>query len=132
MQYKQLQYITKFLAVGALAATIVLAIYMAQPWGDSYTYKSLTGYVALLLILGWACAPYLYLATASGQFKATRATILSRLIAALVASAGGLKLLIDTTFIHLDPQSGLILLFLPIYQWLIIGFFELIGYAAHR
>ena len=132
MNYKQLQQITRFLAIGALATTMVLGVYMAQPWGDNYTYRNIIGYVALLLILGWACTPYLYLATTSSQVQAPQPAIISRLVALLVASVGGLTLLVNATFIHLDPQNGLVLLFLPIYQWLVIGLFEIIGYAIPR
>ena len=123
-----LQQSTAVLGAVALVATIVLGIYMARPWGDNYAYENLTGYLGLFAFLAWACGPYIYLIWISRTRSSMRASAISRLAVALLVCVGGIVILIDTAFIHIDAQGGLIFIFLPIYQWLLIVVFEVVGY----
>jgi hypothetical protein len=115
------------LAVSAALSTIVCAVTMAQPWGDNYAYGDVWGYLVLLGFLAWACAPYLYLYCISRRTAVSRALKVSRIILALIVCVGGVAILIDITFIHLDAQGGLALLFIPIYQWIAIGVVMSVG-----
>ena len=123
---------TTILATVAVAASVSIGIYMAQPWGDNYAYQDLSGYLFLIVYLAWACSPYAYLVWASRRFKALNVPVVSRFIAALLICIGGIIVLIDTAFIHLDAQGGLIFVFLPLYQWLAVGFLEAVGHVIGR
>ncbi len=39
---------------------------------------------------------------------------------------------VDTVFIHIGAQGGLVFLFLPIYQWTVVGILGLLYYAVSR
>ena len=101
--------------------TIIVGIYMAQPWGDNYAYQNLSSYAVLALFLLWALTPYVYLIRQPLKSDLSNSVVLSTLVSSVLVCVGGAFLLIDTAFINIDAQGGLVLLFLPIYQWLLIG-----------
>ncbi len=110
-----------YLSLSALAATMILMIYAAHPWGNNYAYGGLSGYLGLLGFLCWAASPYILLAWRSKRtIENSKKRILFETISILMCTIS-LALIIDIIFIHPDPQGGIALLFLPIYQWLIIG-----------
>ena len=121
MRNQLLQTISLILAVLAALTTVSVGIYMAQPWGDNYAYQSVSGYAVLMLFLFWALAPYIYLIWQSLQKQPTDRLVFAALVSSVVVCVGGVVLLIDTAFVNMDAQGGAILMFLPIYQWLVIG-----------
>ena len=127
MPPRSLATLSALLPAIALVATIAVAIYMARPWGDNYAYQEIAGYIALLLFILWACSPYCYFLANTRNYPDSAPLAVSNLIAALLVCIGGLYLLADAAFIHIDAQGGLIFIFLPIYQWLVIGLFHGIG-----
>ena len=99
---------------------------MAQPWGDNYAYQSLSGYATLALFLLWALTPYLYLIRQSLKIDLSGSVVLSTFVSSVLICAGGALLLIDAAFVNIDAQGGLVILFLPIYQWLLVGVIRVI------
>jgi hypothetical protein len=55
-----------------------------------------------------------------GAFRAYRKSLVISSLGALLIVIFGIAVLINTMFIHVDAQGGLVFLFLPIYQWLAI------------
>ena len=44
----------RLLSIAAAASTIGLGIYSAQPWGDNYAYRDISGYLGLIIFIGWS------------------------------------------------------------------------------
>jgi len=105
----------------ASVATICIGIYMAQPWGDNNAYQGVGDYFVLTIFLAWAVSPYLYFLDFARRGRITAPGALFTLIAALLVCCGGVFLLVDAAFMHMDAQSGLVIVVLPVYQWLAIG-----------
>jgi hypothetical protein len=120
------------LAISGLLVTIISGVSMAQPWGDNYAYQNVSGYLGLFLFLAWAVSPYAYLYWMSGRLNASGPVKLARLIVTAIVCVGGIYIVVDSAFIHLDAQGGLIFIFLPIYQWILVGLFEFTGYIVAR
>jgi len=116
------------LAVNIVAAvtTISLGIYAARPWGDNYAYQDPMGYVGLVGFLLWAVSPYVALAGMFRIIKAGRRRSWVRLIGSLIVAGFGAFVIVDTTFVHIDAQGGLVFLFAPLYQWFGVGIIAII------
>jgi hypothetical protein len=112
---------TRLAALAAALVTLVLLIFMAQPWGDNYAYQSLSGYVWLLGFGGWAILPYLMLLFLAREAYQSQRHLLLVMIGAVIISLGGAALYIDSAFIHQDPQGALVFIAVPICQWIILG-----------
>jgi len=115
------------LAVAGLVATVAIALRMAQPWGDNYAYESAGGYLVLSGFLAWAASPYLYLLGMAMRGGLPVPVRLCTLAAALLVSVGGVLLLVDAAFVHIDAQGGLVFIVLPVYQWLAIASLHVLG-----
>lgn len=98
------------------AFTLVMAIYAAQPWGDNYAYQKASDYLALFCFMLWDIAPYIIIAFLLRYF--CRSETVTKIFTAgiLIISLVTALILIDTNFVHIDAQGGLIFLFLPFYQ----------------
>jgi hypothetical protein len=109
---------SRFSLLSGIAATIWFMFQNGDP--DSFTW-----YLIAIPFLIWTLLPFtavfLMMKKASDAFH-TRLTIF---IVSAIISFGGIWILYDAFVIHLDPQSGLIFLFLPILQLLCIS----AGYA---
>ena len=105
----------------AAAATIALGIYAARPWGDNYAYQDPMGYVGLFGFLGWAVSAYVAMAGMFRVIKSGRRRSWVRLIGSFVVAGFGVFVIVDTTFVHIDAQGGLVFLFAPVYQWFGVG-----------
>lgn len=112
--------------------TIISGVSMARPWGDNYAYQDVSGYLGLFLFLTWAASPYIYLYWMSRKLNVSGPFKLARLILTTIVCVGGIYIVVDSTFIHLDAQGGLIFVFLPVYQWILVGIFEFAGYILGR
>jgi hypothetical protein len=47
-----------------------------------------------------------------------------RTVVASLLCISGVAIIFDTVFIHIDAQGGLVFLFIPFYQWVILGLLE--------
>ena len=113
-------YSIRLIALAAALITLTLMIYMAQPWGDNDAYQSLSGYVGLLALAGWANLPYLMIFFLAGKSSKVRAIKVADIIGTLIISSGVL-LYVDAAFLHPDPQGALVFITVPLYQWLILA-----------
>jgi hypothetical protein len=106
------------LGVGAIA-TIGLMIWEAQ-WN--------TGLIEWLMVAGfavWAGSPYVTLAVLNALSRSP-ASRLILLAGSLVIVGGGLPAYYDAFFVHLDAQSGLVFVFIPLYQWTATGLLTIV------
>jgi hypothetical protein len=99
----------RILAIGMALATAGLVVSMA----DMTVGTSLF----MVLVLGWCMSPYAAIALALHRpWKSTEAVLVA--FATTIAIAG-LAAYIYTVafFVRPDPQGGLVLLFIPLWQW---------------
>ena len=113
-------YSIRLIALAAALITLTLMIYMAQPWGDNDAYQSLSGYVGLLALAGWANLPYLMIFFLARKTSKVQAIKVADIIGTLIISSGAL-LYVDAAFLHPDPQGALVFITVPLYQWLILA-----------
>ena len=64
----------------------------------------------------WAVSPYLYGMILTKLLSKSRAITVSVLLLSIIA-IGGIFLLVDAMYIHLDAQSALAFVVIPVYQW---------------
>ena len=114
-----------------IAVTVFIGLWMAQPWNGQAPYDAAWGYLLLAGFLAWACAPYGWLIRRAGQ-TASRPVRVLRWVTVLVLGLGGCALLVDAAFVHPDAQSALVLLVLPVYQWILIGLSEVLAWLLAR
>lgn len=124
--------LAKLITILSLLVTMGLMIYSAQPWGDNYAYKNIAGYILLGVFLAWAASPYVILWLLSNKAVDDRVSVLTILGGTVLICGLTLALLIDTVFIHIDAQGGLVFLFLPIYQWIAVGILGLLYHVVGR
>lgn len=103
-----------------MAASVALAIHMARPWGDNYAYQDFSGYVGLGMFMLWAIAPLAALAWAGGWFRPARIASWVYAVGAGGIALSGLYAYVDAALVHLDPQGGLVFLFVPMVQWVAV------------
>ena len=111
----------------AMLTTLGMMVYAARPWGDNYAYQSATGYLVLLLFMGWALSPYAALMVSNAWLGGSRGGGWLVFVAALLATGFGLWVITDAVFIHPDAQGALVFVVLPLYQWLIVGLVLALG-----
>ncbi len=69
--------------------------------------------------LVWAISPYLFAAFMTKRITQHAATLVVTGVSSILA-VGGIFLLIDAMYIHLDAQSALVFVVIPMYQWIIL------------
>ena len=69
--------------------------------------------------LVWAISPYLFAAFMTKQSTQYVAILIITGVSSVLA-IGGIFLLIDAMYIHLDAQSALVFVVIPMYQWIIL------------
>jgi len=67
----------------------------------------------------WAVSPYLFAIFMTKQNTQYAATLVVTGVSSVLA-IGGIFLLIDAMYIHLDAQSALVFVVIPMYQWIIL------------
>ncbi|HSB95874.1 MAG TPA: hypothetical protein VLC91_05475 [Spongiibacteraceae bacterium] len=67
----------------------------------------------------WAVSPYVYLAV-KAKFVSANAATFAVLLLSLIAGSFGVWFIVDAMFIHPDAQGGLIYIFVPLTQWVIL------------
>ena len=86
-----------------------------------------------LLFGAWALLPYGVVAIAARQRPANRASDSVLCLAATLLSGLGILALYSAFVAHLDPQRGLVLVFLPLWQLLgLLPFLVVSRYLARR
>lgn len=123
---------TLVLLAGGALATVGMMIYAAQPWGDNYAYQSFAGYLSLLLFMGWAISPYFALMVTTVWLVEPGAGRWMVLAGALLITVFGAWLTIEAIIIRPDAQGGLVFIFLPLYQWLVVAVIVLVGLWLKR
>ncbi len=99
------------LAVGA-ATTLGFMVDAGEPARPAW-------WLLFVPFAAWGLAPYAAVAVAARRARGSRAPARVLLAAAALLVAGSAALLYDAFVRHLDPQSGLVFLFLPL--WQIVG-----------
>jgi hypothetical protein len=108
-----------------------MMVYAAQPWGNNYAYQNFIGYVMLVIFVGWAVSPYLFILLAiRREMRDNKGLRISLLIVISLFCMASMAIIFDTVFVHIDAQGGLVFLFLPIYQWVAIGLLVFIYFLA--
>ncbi len=79
----------------------------------------------------WAISPYLFAVFMTKQSTQYAATLVVTGVSSVLA-IGGVFLLIDAMYIHLDAQSALVFVVIPMYQWIILLIAALAIYIIHR
>jgi len=124
---------SRVLAGLGVIATTTLAVIAAQPWGANYAYQDVSGYLLLVVSVAWATSPSVYLLLLAGRQSSHRMSNFIRTAVMVLICLGGVAVVFDAVFVHPDAQSGLVFLFLPFYQWAIIGLLELVlALVGHR
>lgn len=100
-------------AVVALAAlaTFFLMLYAGRPWQGS-----VLSWIGVVAFGAWAISPYALLMFLIRHGRTNRLKSLTLLLLGLALSALALFVYVDALFVHPDPQSGLVFLFVPLYQ----------------
>ena len=93
----------RLVALSAAIITLILMVYMAQPWGDNYAYQCLSGYAWLLGFAVWAILPYVMVIFLVKRAFQSQAHKLIVMVGALIISVGGVALYVDAAFLHRDP-----------------------------
>ncbi len=95
--------------------------------------KSMTAPITAtaLAFIAWAVSPYIYLAVAASWVSA-KASITAVFALSLLVGAFGVWLLVDVMFIHPDAQGGLVFIFVPLWQWVLLVLTALPLYFLNR
>jgi hypothetical protein len=123
---------SSLLALIATLITLALMIYMARPWGDNPANQSLSGYAWLLGFAVWTTLPYLMTLFIAPKAAPFRVGNLIDIIVTLIITVGGVALYVDAAFLHPDPQGALVLIAVPLYQWIILAFWAGIRFFLLR
>jgi hypothetical protein len=100
--------------------TWAMSVYVAQPWGDNYAYQKISDYLSLFYMMLWETSPFALVAFLLRYSFKNKITIIIFSLGIFIILLLSAFILIDTNFIHLDAQGGLVFLFLPFYQWIAI------------
>lgn len=104
------------IALASAGVTAAIGLWMAQPWEGSPPYDRAWGFLLLAGFLAWASSPLLWLA-----YRARRPVpgglAWLRTGTVVLLGIGGCALMADAAFVHIDAQSALVMLVLPVYQW---------------
>jgi hypothetical protein len=69
----------------------------------------------------WVAVPYVGIVIANKRISRNIISQIIFLITSLFITVGGIYILIETFIKHLDPQSGLIFIFLPFFQCIVVA-----------
>jgi hypothetical protein len=84
-----------------------------------------------LAFMAWGISPYLYLAVLN-RWTATRGGSTAMFIIAALTIFLGVGMMIDAVHLHPDAQSGLVLLFAPLWQWFLLLIASVPLYLSNR
>ena len=113
------------LIVGAMA-TVGFTIYAARPNGSS-------NWGILIAVATWTLLPYAVVMAVARRLPSNRNSEILLCIAAVLLSGFGIFGLYQSFIVHLDPQSALVLVLLPLWQLLgLLPFLCVSWYLANR
>jgi len=96
------------LSSGALA-TLGFMLYAGEPAEPVW-------WLSAIVFGAWALAPYLFVAWETRRQPPVMGSRVLLALAAVVMTAFGVAVLVSAFVLHPDPQSGLVILFVPIWQ----------------
>lgn len=105
------------LAVRAIAAASAAATLALMLWAMTFSWSGLAFIAGLM---AWCVSPYAVLAFAAGAMRASRRGLVTLLVTTILVAGAAAAAYVDTFFIHLDAQGALILLFMPVWQWVAV------------
>ena len=114
---RMIKYVIYSIALISVSLTLVIGVEVAD--------KPVS--LSIMSIIFWAASPYSMLFVIAACSKSKMANTFSILVS-VTCSVLSLGLIIDSMYFHLDPQGGLVFVFLPVWQWvgLIVSFFLVI------
>jgi len=116
---------TNIILVFSVLFTVLIMLHAGDPSSADW-WKGIPGF------FGWACLPYGILLFFNNIYRGVFKKDLVLLITTAVVTGFAVLILIDSLFIHIDAQSGMIFLFLPVYQVLAAFVGGLIGLGLHQ
>jgi hypothetical protein len=126
---------TPYLALGIPVAgmlfTLGLGLHASQPW-DNEAGNTLTDYLSLMMFLGWSLLPYI------GMFVLINLCLGKKIVFGVSVAGSSLVVILsalalwDGLITHVDAQSGLLFLFLPIVQWPLLVILALTCFIANK
>jgi len=105
------------LLVRAIAAASTAGLLALMVWAMTFSLERLAFVVGLM---AWCISPYAVLAFAAGAMRASRRALVTLLVTTVLVAGAAAVAYVDTFFIHLDAQGALILLFMPVWQWVAV------------
>jgi len=111
---------SRFNLLSGIAATIWFMLQNGDP--DSFTW-----YLIAIPFLIWTLLPFAAVFLMMKKARDVLQTSITIFIVSAIISFGGIWILYDAFVLHLDPQSGLVFLILPVLQLFLVG----IGYALN-
>jgi hypothetical protein len=102
------------LAVRLVAAASAAATLALMLWAMTFSWSGLAFVVGLM---AWCVSPYALLAFAAGAMRASRRGAIALLVTTVLVAGAAAAAYVDAFFIHLDAQGALILVFMPVWQW---------------
>ena len=86
-----------------------------------------TSYKVLILLGAWMIIPYFLFAYFVNFRSKTFRQALENVVMSCLCSLGGIYMIVDSMFIHSDPQGGFVVIFTPLLQ---IGGFLLLRFLV--
>ena len=102
------------LAVRLVAAASAAATLALMLWAMTFSWS---GLAFALGLMAWCVSPYALLAFAAGAMRASRRRAITLLVTTILVAGAAAAAYVDAFFIHLDAQGALILVFMPVWQW---------------
>jgi len=99
----------RIVAGASAAATLALML-----WAMTFSWS---GLAFVLGLMAWCVSPYALLAFAAGAMRASRRGAIALLVTTVLVAGAAAAAYVDAFFIHLDAQGALILVFMPVWQW---------------
>lgn len=102
------------LAVRIVAGESAAATLALMLWAMTFSWS---GLAFVLGLMAWCVSPYALLAFAAGAMRASRRGAIALLVTTVLVAGAAAAAYVDAFFIHLDAQGALILVFMPVWQW---------------
>jgi hypothetical protein len=102
------------LAVRVVAAASAAATLALMLWAMTFSWS---GLAFALGLMAWCVSPYALLAFAAGATRVSRRGAITLLVTTILVAGAAAAAYVDAFFIHLDAQGALILVFMPVWQW---------------
>jgi len=97
--------------VAGVSAAATLALML---WAMTFSWS---GLAFVLGLMAWCVSPYALLAFAAGAMRVSRRGAIALLVTTILVAGAAAAAYVDAFFIHLDAQGALILVFMPVWQW---------------